>query len=490
MLPIINKSCDQCRRRKVRCILPQIPVAPSEPPACIHCINRNESCNFSPIRRNLRARSQKAAVPPREPFQEREEELLIDSLLRKGSQQNRQVLLYDETAVIKARNNRVTSSAISFYSSQRMRILTERLEADGFRELVDYMENLMSKEICVKRDSNFTIINIDKPPETIMVTAAEADTYIKAYFENLHPLYPFLDRQEFSSHVLELRTQDTENTNKALSALYHAVLALGSQYHNNGSFVLGSGKSWGLFQICLGHLPDLIVPAYSLVKLQALTAMSIFAMNVSCIKLDQTLIYEAARVAQYLRYHKSCHAQESHLRLFWTIYYIEKMTAFYESNSSVIADEDIGCVVPAVPESTIGGYDWFLSAIHLGRLCSMTYTSLFSTQAILKTKASLLASIKRIKNKLEQWRLSVPMAYRPREALQLSKFERPSTKWIVIQAQYLYYNLVFAVERLFLHVDSEDDADTSPNQRNLMDAAQRVVELVPFIDLAPHMPIL
>ncbi|KAG5300810.1 hypothetical protein I7I48_00627 [Histoplasma ohiense] len=87
-----------------------------------------------------------------------------------------------------------------------MRILTERLEADGFRELVDYMENLMSKEICAKRDSNFTIINIDKPPETIMVTAAEADTYIKAYFENLHPLYPFLDRQEFSSHVLELRT--------------------------------------------------------------------------------------------------------------------------------------------------------------------------------------------------------------------------------------------------------------------------------------------
>ncbi|KAG5300809.1 hypothetical protein I7I48_00626 [Histoplasma ohiense] len=212
-------------------------------------------------------------------------------------------------------------------------------------------------------------------------------------------------------------------------------------------------------------------------------------MNVSCIKLDQTLIYEAARVAQYLRYHKSCHAQESHLRLFWTIYYIEKMTAFYESNSSVIADEDIGCAVPAVPESTIGGYDWFLSAIHLGRLCSMTYTSLFSTQAILKTEASLLASIKRIKNKLEQWRLSVPMDYRPREALQLSKFERPSTKWIVIQAQYLYYNLVFAVERLFLHVDSEDDADTSPNQRNLMDAAQRVVELVPFIDLAPHMPI-
>ncbi|KKZ67842.1 hypothetical protein EMCG_06502 [[Emmonsia] crescens] len=351
------------------------------------------------------------------------------------------------------------------------------------------MENVMNAEICVIRDSNVAVINLDKLPGTVEVTVAEADAYIEAYFENLHPLYPFLDRQEFASHVLELRSQDTKDTSKALSALYHAVLTLGNQYHNSGSFLPGSGKSWDLFQICLGHLPDLIVPAYSLVKLQALTAMSIFAMNMSCIKLDQTLIYEAARVAQYLRYHKSCNAQESHLRLFWTIYYIEKMTAFYESNSSVIADEDIGCVVPAVPESTIAGYDWFLSATRLGRLCSMTYTSLFSTEATLKNKTSLLASIKRIQNRLEQWRLSVPMAYRPKEALQLSKFERPSTKWIVIQTHYLYYNLVIAVERLSLHIYSEDDPDTNDSQRNLRDAAQSVAELVPFIDLAPHVPI-
>ncbi|EFQ96656.1 hypothetical protein MGYG_08579 [Nannizzia gypsea CBS 118893] len=389
--------------------------------------------------------------------------LLIDRLLQDGPQQNHQTLLFDETAVIKASNSRVSSSVISFFSNQRIEILTDHLEANDLK--------------------------LRQLPETPEVTAAEADAYIEAYFENLHPLYPFLDRQEFASLTRELRIKAAGDTNKSLSALYHAVLALGSQYCDGGSFVPGSGKSWGLFQISLRHLSDLIVPAYSLLKLQSNPLQSIFAMNPSCIKLDQTLIYEAARVAQHLRYHKSSNAQEKHLRLFCTIHYIEKMTAFYESNSSVIADGDIGCVVPAVSDSTVAGYDWFLSANRLSRLCSMTYTSLFSTEATLKTKTSFLGSIKRIQSRLEQWRSSVPMAYRPGKQLDRSGFERLSTKLVVIQAHCLYYTLVIAVERLSLHVNSEYDVENNDHQQNLMEAAQSVIELVPFIDLALHMPV-
>lgn len=58
-------------------------------------------------------------------------------------------------------------------------------------------------------------------------------------------------------------------------------------------------------------------------------------MNACCLQLDQALIYEAARMAQSLRYHKSSNAEASHLKAFWTIYYMEKSAAFADSNSSV-----------------------------------------------------------------------------------------------------------------------------------------------------------
>jgi hypothetical protein len=58
-------------------------------------------------------------------------------------------------------------------------------------------------------------------------------------------------------------------------------------------------------------------------------------MNACCLQLDQALIYEAARMAQSLRYHKSSNAQPVHLRVFWTIYHLEKIASFTDNNSSV-----------------------------------------------------------------------------------------------------------------------------------------------------------
>jgi hypothetical protein len=62
---------------------------------------------------------------------------------------------------------------------------------------------------------------------------------------------------------------------------------------------------------------------------------SIFAMNASCLQLDQSLVFEAANMAQSLRYHKFSNAEASHLKTFWTVYYMEKYACFYDSNSSV-----------------------------------------------------------------------------------------------------------------------------------------------------------
>lgn len=232
---------------------------------------------------------------------------------------------------------------------------------------------------------------------------------------------------------------------------------------------------------------------------------SIFSMNACCIQLDQALIYEAARMAQSLRYHKSSNSTAAHLKAFWTIYHLEKSASFSDNNSSVrpdgtpkflliisqvFADEDIGCCIPSVPESLFGGYNWFLSAIRLGRLSSIAYTTLFSAGASLKPAGACLDSIKSVRRGLEEWRVSVPEAIRPKEPLRLSESASPSTKSVAIQTQYLYYNLVFAVERLSLHVDPDEKLDREDSKWELMNAARAVVELLQFIKIEPHTPIL
>ena len=56
------------------------------------------------------------------------------------------------------------------------------------------------------------------------------------------------------------------------------------------------------------------------------------------------------------------------------------------------------------------------------------------------------------------------------------------------ETQCLYYSLVMAVERLSLRVDLGDCLDITCNdsQGKLMGAAQNVIELVPFIGIAPY----
>jgi hypothetical protein len=147
-------------------------------------------------------------------------------------------------------------------------------------------------------------------------------------------------------------------------------------------------------------------------------------------------------------------------------------------------------MVPSIPESIIEHYDWFLSAIRLGRISSIAYSSLFSMSAALRSKESYLGAIQDVRRILEDWRLWVPVGFRPQGPLECSQFSSPSTKLIAIQTQYLYYNLVIALERLTLHVDPDESSSREDSKRNLMNAARTVIELIRFIDIQPYVPIL
>jgi hypothetical protein len=166
---------------------------------------------------------------------------------------------------------------------------------------------------------------------------SEANDTFTAYFERIHPIYPFLDKDSFESAVFSDDLAFQLSRSSAWNCLYHAVLALGCQMSHGGSYEPGAGKAWELFSIALGTFADLLLQPDSLLVLQAMTAMAVYAQGVSCISVNHVITAEAARRAQNLATINmaSTKAQASYQRAFWVLYSIEKISSFHFSRSSV-----------------------------------------------------------------------------------------------------------------------------------------------------------
>jgi hypothetical protein len=137
----------------------------------------------------------------------------------------------------------------------------------------------------------------------------------------------------------------------------------------------------------------------------------------------------------------------------------------------------------------VNGYDWFAASIRISRIFSITYDSLFSVTASTQPAASLLPAVKHVKKLLEDWRQSIPPAYRPQNTLQRSVLTDLGTKEIAIRTHFYYFHLVIALERMELHLSS-GGRTLNESMRNLLSAARTVVELTRFIDVEPYTPVL
>ncbi|KAG5953112.1 hypothetical protein E4U53_006848 [Claviceps sorghi] len=167
-------------------------------------------------------------------------DLYIDCMLRDGPQNE---TLTDETGVIK-------------------------LGSDRLKTLIHKIDTIITERVRGRASTSWTRIHFAKPQEPVVIYKDVADGYIDAYFKFVHPVYPFLDRGEFTSRTLSYDDKSSAPEDKTFSALYHSVLALGSQYVDGGTFQPGQGVTWNLFQTALGYVADVIVPKETLENLQ------------------------------------------------------------------------------------------------------------------------------------------------------------------------------------------------------------------------------
>ncbi|KAJ5817409.1 fungal-specific transcription factor domain-containing protein [Penicillium robsamsonii] len=488
---------------------------------------RNETCHFTQTKRKRRtspsvSESSQMLEPSSEKIRIRPivSPVFLDQMLENHGSSG---ILRDSFALLRhtipnRSSLQVTSSSLAFFSERRIHSLSQRLGNDRLNELVETIESVIRSRLLAQGPSSISLITFRKPSDIEQVPLDEVRLYIDSYFNQLHPMYPFLDRKEFEDKVFGPHRSEILSSSCAFSALYHTVLALGCRYHEGGTFDPGNGRAWKLFQVSLGLVSDILIPREALMSLQALVAMSdvkgvakplsravqsIFAMTISCLQIDEVLLTEAARMAQGLGYHRALgngdqrHKSACH-RTFWVIYYMEKHLCFQNQNGSIIPDYDIGCPIPDAPESVFGEYNWFLSAIGFGRILSQAYTALFSVSAAIQTTEAYHIAVEEIETRLERWRTAVPVKIRPGMLFRepnmstpsfSSSFPEPSFKMIVLQTNFSYYALVIALARLKMYIGRQDEPrKQEESKRLLMDTARAIVEGSKNVDMAAHTP--
>lgn len=155
----------------------------------------------------------------------------------------------------------------------------------------------------------------------------------------------------------------------------------------------------------------------------------------------------------------------------------------------MIADYDIGCPIPNTPESVLGEYNWLVSSVRFGRILAVAYASLFSISASTQPDDTILEAVDHVHTLLEEWRLSIPLDFRPKEPLQRRRLIDGASKEIALRTHYYYYHVIIALERLTLHV-SRDIARSENSMRALLNTAREVINLTRYIDVEPYTPVL
>ncbi|EXJ56385.1 uncharacterized protein A1O5_12652, partial [Cladophialophora psammophila CBS 110553] len=373
-------------------------------------------------------------------------------------------------------------SSIAFFSEHAISALCEKLGHEKLKHLINTLEADGQRRLQAAIQSDEPVNDLQEPSLELQMQ------YVRSYFEQISPIYPFLDQDHFEQKAFSLQDNSLDPLHKPWLALYYAILSLGCLYHEGGSFNSGKGLAWRYFQISFSYFADVLISKPSLLKAQA-----IFALNYSSLQLETLCVTEAARAVITLGLHKKTLDLESDIegrRTFWVVYCIEKEYAFNSTLASFISDGDIGCPLPSAQHSLLEGFDWLHCWAWFSRILSRTYDTLFSITATLNTEDDYLSYLACINHDLNAWRQSVPEIFRPEVPIRQHRMRHPVMKELALRSHLAYYNLRICLSRLTIHVTHDKGSQRrSEAKRDLMLAARSIVELMQFCALEPYSPV-
>ncbi|KAF7587764.1 hypothetical protein BBP40_006724 [Aspergillus hancockii] len=531
--PNVHKACDPCRSRKIRCKF-------SSSPACEFCTARGFRCVFSKVNRPIKRKLERlrsfashidltlsssitepcdawqglktsstssaggtASGPqPRRTLEtypgltaQETPELYLDFLLanRQSSHTVKTDNHMDQLTVIFGPNPN-----ISFFPANRVRAISQKLGNHRLERLLEAIRDV----VAAKMKTSIAVPEVDLSPEEAQgvecvsegTTHELMNSHIQTFFQTVHPLFPFLCPQMFKQKASAPDLSQGLAMDKTWAGLYYAVVAIGCQYGDGGSFEAGQGEAWSYFEKSVSFYQDIVLSKACLISVQplykALIAMALFSSSVSAFQFDSLMLSEAAVMAQRLGLNRSSPSPADH-RTFWVLYYMEKSSCFATGKIPVLQDSFIGCPIPQVEESRFEDYDWFFTFLKYARLVSKIHSSLFTISSVPKHSAACSETVPRLRMEVEAWRMSIPLRFRPGEPLKRRLLPEPLAVPIALLTHYYYLNAVLTLSWTFLHAghDGLSLAEQLELKKEVMHTARKVLELTEFIEVSPSTPV-
>ncbi|KAF9885321.1 hypothetical protein FE257_013038 [Aspergillus nanangensis] len=418
-------------------------------------------------------------------------ELCIDRILKGGQGVSTRI----QQSVVITSNDHVASSTVAFFSESKIRALSSILGHDRLHSVINGLDDALSTKLKGFAGSPVELPAAGSPSTKAEITDEDilhAEAYTESFFQYVNPMYPVLNRREFEKFVSRPDLNDVLVKNVAWKALYYGILALGSMYHNGGSFLPGEGLSWKFFQASLNLMPELLLIRRTIETAQALIVMAIFAQMHASLPVDEIPVNEAARIMISLGFGKRLKGGsgfQNRAKAFWVVYCMEKDFAFNVGRSSLINDCDIVCPLPTPIDDLLGELDWIRAWAAFSRLTSKAYDRLFSVSAALSPSHIYLKHATSILVELEDWKDTLPERFRPGSAIKLHLFNNPVSLTLAVKIRLWYHNLQIAIARLVLHISNgQPIAQQSESKWMLMCAARSIVELTHFMTIEPFTP--
>ncbi|GFN20901.1 transcription factor [Aspergillus tubingensis] len=498
----LHKACDTCRARKTRCKIS------GNTDACDFCLSQQRPCSFTPVKRP-RKRKYDASVfiPLSSTYQQSVRDLPGPQL---GSENvgYQQPGLYIDSLLANRQASRIHGGAshpdqlttifgpnpnISFFPERRVRAISQRLGHNRLDQLLDEIRTVVATKVKNSCAIPQSYIQRHLGTGKIQVPSRDIiDGHISAYFDSIHPIYPFLCPDTFRARVASQDLVQSLGTDKVWAALFYAIVAIGCQNNEGGSFDTGVGEAWSYFERSLSCFQDLLFGRGSLTAVQALLAMAIFSSTVSAFNFEPLMLTEAAVMAQGLGYHRSNSAQEGPCRrTFWVLYYMEKTSCFATGKTSVLDDANISCAIPDMMESTFHDYDWFFNFVKYARLVSKIHQSLFTISSVSQPLSNYNSVVESLRIELEAWRATIPTRFRPGEKFKTRSLHEPLAVQIALITHFLYLNALLTLSWTVLHYGAVRLGSTQQElmKRDLMRTARSVLELTVHIEVAPSTPV-
>ncbi|VUC27863.1 unnamed protein product [Clonostachys rosea] len=453
-----TKSCDTCRRKKVRCV--------PDGQGCAQCTKLAIECHFTPI---------KVKKKPRRPagyISELEERLKrMESLLMRDDSSttlpNVEVDILDDSAAPRTESadpisNIGVESAIIGDLSMWMQpghaeahtgLLHTSPSLDGSAAFLNddasanYSEEILSgvqyTKYIVPNLGPFSMPALQELPPKPMALEMVTET-----FQNFNPIFPLFDEENFMNefHAKYLRSSPDD---PAWWACINVVLILSHRLRGRRSTdpTYDNMRSCGYIHNALSVVSQLSITSGSLSAIQGLVGIAIVLQGTPNPGPSLVLLSTAIRLAQSMNMHRGYSPtdninekqREQQRRVFWIAYIFDKDISLRRRQPPAQDDDEMDVPLPTRadsqnPQLSDGCHSLSIlkSRISLAVIQGQIYKKLYSVHASRQSASHRAAAAQELFTLLSFWR----------SAIDADLFDLPTTLWRGQGGDYLMQRFV------------------------------------------------